>query len=77
MNKGTSKVNWDEVTTNKAKIAEYKERVLGHKYRIGFMELEKTKSVKAHSYKPYTGVGENYSGYVANAKDNKANDQKV
>ena len=41
------------------------------------MELEKTKSVKAHSYKPYSGVGENYSGYVANAKDNKANDQKV
>lgn len=31
MNRGTSKVNWDEVTNNKAKIAEYKERMLGQK----------------------------------------------
>lgn len=29
MNRGTSKVNWDEVANNKAKIAEYKERMLG------------------------------------------------
>ena len=31
MNKGTSLVNWDDITGNKQKIAEYKQRMLGEK----------------------------------------------
>ena len=55
MNQGTSKVNWEDVTTNKAKIAEYKERILGHKQKLGFMpdHLDNTTSTKTQSYQPY------------------------
>ena len=31
MNKGTSQVNWDDITSNQQKIAEYKKRMLGQK----------------------------------------------
>ena len=49
MNEGTSHVNWDEVATNKAKIAEYKQRMMSQKQALGHMEIAKG-SVKAGSY---------------------------
>ena len=40
---------------------------------------DNTTSTKTQSYQPYASkvVGEGYSGYVANARDNKAKDQRV
>ena len=80
MNKGTSQVNWDDITTNQQKIAEYKKRMLGQKQELGHMNREKgERSVKSHSYVPYSNqiYGQGYQGNTIDAKDNKAKDQRV
>lgn len=77
MNRGTSQVNWDEVTGNKAKIAEYKERMLGQKQELGHVNVPRASSVKAHSYIPYGDISGGYLRQTANAKDNKEKDQRV
>ena len=77
MNTGTSKVNWNDVNSNKAKIAEYKDRMLGNSMELGYMANGAGDgSVQGVSYQPYGSrvVGDNYLGYNANARDNKAND---
>ena len=70
MNKGTSHVNWDEITGNKQKIAEYKTRMLGEKQALGHMGREKNPvTVKSHSYVPYNRqvIGQGYLGNTGDA----------
>jgi len=74
MNRGTSQVNWEEVTGNKAKIAEYKDRMLGQKQELGYEGEKRASSVKAHSYVLHGGIGQGYLGQSANAKSNKEKD---
>ena len=68
-------MNWGEVENNKAKIAEYRERMLGQKQELGHMGREKASSVKARAYLPYgRQVDDGYMGQTADARDNKAKD---
>ena len=77
MNRGTSQVNWEDITGNKAKIAEYKERMLAQKQELGHMGDQRASSVKAHSYGPFGDISGGYIRQNANAKDNKEKDQRV
>ena len=74
MNRGTSQINWDDITGNKAKISEYNQRMLNQKQELGHEGEPKASSVKAHSYVTHSGIGEGYIGQTAKGKDNKAKD---
>ena len=77
MNRGTSQIDWDQITGNKAKIAEYKERMLGQKQELGYEGEIRASSVKAHSYVPHGAISEGYQGQTNLKNDNKAKDQRV
>ena len=53
MNKGTSQVDWNIVNDNRAKIAQYNERMLQQKQPVGFMKVANASSVKAGAYVEY------------------------
>ena len=78
MNMGTSKVNWNDVTDNKSKIAEYHNRMLNQKQELGHDGEAKSSTVKANSFVPHgRAVDNGYIGNTSNSKDYKAIDQKV
>ena len=77
LNKGTSQVNWNDITGNKQKIAEYNKRMLVQKQDLGHMMNEKGQvSIKSHSYIPYARqvYGQGYMGNTVKANVNKATD---
>lgn len=77
MNRGTSQVNWEDVTSNKAKISEYKERMLAQKQELGFMKTDKA-TVKANSFVNYgSKIDEGFMGQNSDALQNKAKDQRT
>mgnify|MGYP006889558342 CR=1 FL=1 len=78
MNQGTSQVSVTDLSSNKAKIAEYKDRMLMEKQPFGHMARGNSASVKAGAFVPYgRAVGESFIGQTADAQTFKAKDQRV
>lgn len=77
MNRGSSRINWDDIAGNQAKISQYNQRMLNQKQELGHELVPNASSVKTHSYVTHSGVGAGYIGQTAKGKNNKANDQRV